>query len=98
MKKVISFFSSETLSSVLLGKEQSFRSMTVRCFHLMIFMTSYCIENDSVYFTVENPDYDRSQSHRCYDSLSIQAETMTWLKALAVVIGRKGEKIFVQHF
>lgn len=43
IKKVISFFSSETLSSVLLGKEQSFLSVTVRCFHLMIFMTSYYI-------------------------------------------------------
>lgn len=44
-KKVISFFffSSETLSGVSFGKEQSFLSVTASCFHPMIFIVNYCV-------------------------------------------------------
>lgn len=67
--------------------------MTVSCFHLMIFMTTYYLYKNSASFTMENPDYDHYRSHRCRDSLSIQAEAVTWLKVSAVVIRRKGNKL-----
>lgn len=51
-----------------------------------------------MYFTVENPDYDHYQIQHCYDSLSIQAETMTWLKVSAVIVGRKGETFLSSIF
>lgn len=44
LKKLLGFgffFTSETLSSVLLGKEQIFLSGTAGCFHVMIFTMGY---------------------------------------------------------